>query len=62
LTTYFAAPFTGCEIDGTDFFSVSLVRLRHKIQKPSNEAKIEGLRDRLLLPEITARAGSPFDL
>jgi ankyrin repeat protein len=39
-----------------------IVRLRHKMQKPSNGAAFERLNDRLFLPEITANAGSPFGL
>ena len=37
-----------------------LVRLRHKLQKPSNDAAFERLKDRLFLPEIPAYAGYRF--
>ena len=39
-----------------------LLRLRHKIQKPSNDAAFERLMNRLFLPEIPAYAGPPSDL
>jgi len=39
-----------------------LARLRHKVQKPSNDAAFERLTEWLFLPEITAYAGSPFGL
>ena len=37
-----------------------VVRLRHKLQKPSNDAAFERLKDRLFLPEIPGCAGSRF--
>ena len=39
-----------------------LVRRRHKMHKPSNDAAFERLKDWLFLPELTACAGSPFGL
>ena len=38
----------------------ALLLLRHKLQKPSNDAAFERLKHWLFLPEITACAGSPF--
>jgi len=39
---------------------VSLIRLCQKMQKPSNDAALERLKDWLFLPEITECAGCPF--
>src|SRR6478752_5678091 len=39
------------------FLSRRLLRLRHKMRKPSNSAASERLKDRLFLPEIAASAG-----
>jgi hypothetical protein len=44
------------------YLTLGLVLLRHKLQKPSNDVAFERLKDWLFLPEIAARAGSPFGL
>jgi hypothetical protein len=46
----------------SEFDERILVRLRHKLQKPSNDAAFERLTGWPFLPEITACATSPFDL
>ena len=48
--------------DGLYLLELVLLRLRHKLQKPSNDAVFERLRDWLFLPQITACAEPPFGL
>jgi len=48
---------TGVDGVGTNAEHGFLVRLRHKFQKPSNDAAFESLRDWLFLPGIAAFAG-----
>src|SRR3954465_13506109 len=48
------APGASFPLHRHDFAQIWYIRLRHKMQKPSNGAAFERVNDRLFLAEITA--------